>query len=220
MRAREIKELVESTSDPSFAADGEGLIVAWNAPAAELFGVPADEAIGKPCGHIVQGVDECGPVCSRDCTIHQAVRKQHPIGNFDLQVHTPQGMRWCNVSVLTAPDEGSSSPYAIHIIKQIDVRKRLEMAMRDFIVQGTGLPVEEASAIISSSRAAASGTELTAREVGVLRLLAKGATTTAIAAQLRISRTTVNNHIQHILRKLDVHTRLEAIRRAEHAGLI
>ena len=37
---------------------------------------------------------------------------------------------------------------------------------------------------------------------------------------IHISRTTVNNHIQHILGKLNAHTRLEAIRRAEHAGLI
>ena len=44
--------------------------------------------------------------------------------------------------------------------------------------------------------------------------------TTTVAEQLHISRTTVNNHVQHILRKLDSHTRLEAIRRAEHAGLI
>jgi DNA-binding NarL/FixJ family response regulator len=54
----------------------------------------------------------------------------------------------------------------------------------------------------------------------VLRLLAKGETTESIADQLSISRTTVNNHIQHILHKLNAHTRLEAIRRAEHAGLI
>ncbi|MBK9316554.1 MAG: response regulator transcription factor [Acidobacteria bacterium] len=30
----------------------------------------------------------------------------------------------------------------------------------------------------------------------------------------------VNNHIQNILKKLNAHTRLEAVRRAEYAGLI
>jgi DNA-binding NarL/FixJ family response regulator len=50
--------------------------------------------------------------------------------------------------------------------------------------------------------------------------LAKGVTTAAIAERLGISRTTVNNHVQHILHKLNAHSRLEAIRRAEHAGLI
>jgi DNA-binding NarL/FixJ family response regulator len=41
-----------------------------------------------------------------------------------------------------------------------------------------------------------------------------------VADQLHLSRTTINNHVQHILRKLDAHSRLEAIRRAEHARLI
>ncbi|HSE97451.1 MAG TPA: LuxR C-terminal-related transcriptional regulator [Blastocatellia bacterium] len=220
MRVREIKELVESTSDSAFAVDGEGLIVAWNRASADLFGLSAEEAIGKPCGQILEGTDECGLVCSRDCTVRQSVRKHHPVGNFDLQVNTSKDRQWCNVSVLIAEDTTSTSPYAIHIIRPIDVRKRLEMLVRDFVVRETALPAEQATTLISSTRAPARDTELSNREIEVLRLLAKGATTASIAAQLYISRTTVNNHIQHILRKLNAHTRLEAIRRAEHAGLI
>jgi DNA-binding NarL/FixJ family response regulator len=85
---------------------------------------------------------------------------------------------------------------------------------------GTGLPGEQAAKLIASSRTPAQDTELSERELEVLRMLATGVTTANIAEQLHISRATVNNHIQHILRKLDAHTRLEAIRRAEHAGLI
>jgi len=147
-------------------------------------------------------------------------QKRHPISNFDLQVETKQGRQWCNISVLIAGDAGSTLPYAIHIIRPSDIRKRLEMLVRDFIVAETGLPAEQATKVTSVTRAPARGAELTTREAEILRLLAKGATTTSIAAQLHISRTTVNNHIQHILHKLNVHTRLEAIRRAEHAGLI
>lgn len=220
MRIREIRELVDSTSDSAFAVDGSGQIVAWNSAAEAMFGVPAAAAIGRSCGEIIQGMDECGPVCSADCSVQQAVRKHHPVGNFDLEVGTANGRRWCNVSVLIADEAASTMPYAIHIVRQIDVRKRLEMLVRDFVVTGTGLAPEHAASLISSTRAPARETELSDREISVLRLLAKGATTTAVAEQLHISRTTVNNHIQHILRKLDVHNRLEAIRRAEHAGLI
>ena len=53
-----------------------------------------------------------------------------------------------------------------------------------------------------------------------MRLLAAGTPTNEIAEQLHISPVTVNNHIRHILTKFGAHTRLEAIRRAEHAGLI
>lgn len=45
----------------------------------------------------------------------------------------------------------------------------------------------------------------------VLRLLAQGLSTKEVGAQLFISTVTVRNHIQNILRKLDVHSRLEAI---------
>jgi two-component system, NarL family, response regulator DesR len=61
---------------------------------------------------------------------------------------------------------------------------------------------------------------LTSREIEVLKSLANGLSTKAIANQLSISSATVNNHIKHILTKLDAHTRLEAIRHAESAGVI
>ena len=220
MRTRDISALVEGTSDSAYAVDGSGRIAAWNLAAEEMFGRSAADAIGKMCGEIIQGVDECGPVCSGDCCVQQAIRKHHPVRNFDLQVQTPGGRRWCNVSVLIVDDASSTMPYSIHIVRQIEVRKRLELLMRDFIVASTDIPAEQAATLISSTRAPARETELSDRELEVLRLLAKGATTFAVAEQLHISRTTVNNHIQHILRKLDAHTRLEAIRRAEHAGLI
>jgi len=220
MRIREIRELVDSTSDSSFAVDGNGRIVAWNRASEELFGLSADEAITKMCGEIIQGSDECGTVCSAECTVQQAVRKHHPMGNFDLQIQTAGGRQWCNVSILIANEDSSTLPYSIHIVRQVDVRKRLELLMRDFIVTGTGMPAEQATTLISSTRAPAREAELSSREIEVLKLLASGVSTNGVANQLHISRTTVNNHIQHILRKLDVHTRLEAIRRAEHAGLI
>lgn len=220
MRLREITELVASTTDPSFAVDGSGCIAAWNSAAEAMFGLAARDVIGRQCNEIVQGTDECGPVCSANCTSRQAVRKHHPVGNFDLQVQTANGMQWCNVSVLIAKGENSVDSHLLHVVRQIDIGKRLELLVRDFVVTGTGLPAAQAATLISSTRSPAREIDLSARERDVLKLLAKGVTTTAVAVQLRISRTTVNNHVQHILRKLDSHTRLEAIRRAEHAGLI
>jgi len=220
MRTRDTVALVNGTSDAAFAVDGSGYIVAWNSAAEAMFGRTAAEAIGGVCGEIIQGTDECGPVCSRDCCVQQAIRNHHPIRNFDLQVQTPGGRRWCNVSVLIVDDSGSTIPYSIYIIRQIEVRKRLELLMRDFIIASTDIPADQAATLVSSTHAPVQQTDLSARELEVLRLLARGNRTTAVAEQLHISRTTVNNHIQHILRKLDVHTRLEAIRRAEHAGLI
>jgi PAS domain S-box-containing protein len=212
--------MAESTSDAAFAVDGEGLVVAWNQAAEALFALPASEAMGRHCGEIVEGADECGPVCSQDCTVRQAVQKRHAISNFDLLMNTASGRQWCNVSVLVVENGAATNPYALHLIRTIDLRKRLEILVRDFVVSNTNVPAAEAVVLISSTRAAAREAELTDRELEILRLLGKGGTTPSIAGQLHIGRTTVNNHVQHIRRKLDVHTRLEAIRRAEHAGLI
>jgi PAS domain S-box-containing protein len=52
---------------------------------------------------------------------------------------------------------------------------------------------------------------LTPRQVEVLRLLQRGASTGQIAGELHLSTATVRNHIRHLLSALGVHTRLEAV---------
>lgn len=63
-------------------------------------------------------------------------------------------------------------------------------------------------------------TELSARELEVLQLLAHGAATDEIAAQLYLSVNTVRNHIQNVIGKLGVHSRLEAVAHGIRAGHI
>ena len=220
MKKREIKQLVESTADPAFAVSGMHNIEYWNKSAEDFFGIKAKEAIGKSCSLIIAGYDECGKFCSHDCPIVEASKNHQQVRNFDLQVKTDQGMKWCNISILTADEDTSVAPHTIHILRPIDVSKRLEVLVRDFVVNETSLPAEQARELTSSTRTPARETNLSERELEVLRLLAKGKTTKDIAEELFISRTTVNNHVQHILKKLNAHTRLEAIRRAEHAGLV
>lgn len=62
--------------------------------------------------------------------------------------------------------------------------------------------------------------KLTDRELEILRLLAAGSSTAAIARKLSISPTTVRNHVQRILTKLHVHSRLAAVALAYAEGLI
>jgi two-component system nitrate/nitrite response regulator NarL len=52
--------------------------------------------------------------------------------------------------------------------------------------------------------------QLTARELEVLTLLAQGASSSQIAKRLSVSPNTVRSHVQNILTKLQVHSRLEA----------
>ena len=61
---------------------------------------------------------------------------------------------------------------------------------------------------------------LTARELEVLRLLARGASNKQIAAELGITRKTVGNHVEHIYTKLGVENRAMASFFAAQRGLL
>jgi len=55
------------------------------------------------------------------------------------------------------------------------------------------------------------GETLTSREIEVLRLLAAGASNRQIAEQLVVTEHTVKSHVSHVLRKLNVPSRAQAI---------
>jgi DNA-binding NarL/FixJ family response regulator len=61
--------------------------------------------------------------------------------------------------------------------------------------------------------------ELTEREEGVLSLVAQGKSNQEIARQLFVSLKTVRNHVSHILLKLQVADRAQAVIRARDAGM-
>jgi DNA-binding NarL/FixJ family response regulator len=64
------------------------------------------------------------------------------------------------------------------------------------------------------------GGRLTDREAEVLRLLASGTSTVEIARRMFISAHTARTHVQHVLMKLGVHSRLEAAAYAVRHGMV
>lgn len=65
-----------------------------------------------------------------------------------------------------------------------------------------------------------SGSELTGRELEVLRLLALGKSNKEIGSGLQISESTVKVHVNNIMRKLKVSGRTEAVTLAIRRGLV
>ena len=62
--------------------------------------------------------------------------------------------------------------------------------------------------------------ELTDRELEVLRLLARGHSNAEIATELFLSQTTVKTHVAHILTKLDLRDRVQAVVFAYESGVV
>jgi DNA-binding NarL/FixJ family response regulator len=62
--------------------------------------------------------------------------------------------------------------------------------------------------------------QFTPRELDVLRLLAQGHDTSMLASSLGIARHTVEWHVRHLIEKLGVHSKLQAVIAAARLGLI
>lgn len=77
-------------------------------------------------------------------------------------------------------------------------------------------------AAVFRGRAAGNGhaSRLTRREIEVLQFLAEGRSNRAIAEELALSISTVRNHVQSALGKLNAHSRLEAVATAVRRGIV
>jgi DNA-binding CsgD family transcriptional regulator len=208
-RLRETIDLLSKAGEAAFAIDSSDRIVFWNKGCEELLEKPAREVLGKFCHDVMGGRDLHGNVyCYRNCPVaHQARESEkeavHP---FILSVRNGKGEeRRITVSMFAVSEVRASLSSVVHVIRKDEASPSpLEKKLA------------EAAAAAPAPRwqmrePAGHPIELTAREREILRCLAEGLPTPGIAKKLFISPVTVRNHIQNILQKLDVHTKLAAV---------
>jgi DNA-binding NarL/FixJ family response regulator len=107
---------------------------------------------------------------------------------------------WLDISILVLPGARPDTSTTVHLFRDVTASKEIETLVRERLAQTLPPP----------SPGSEPPPELTRRELEILRLVAGGASTRAMAERLHVSPATVRNHVQHILAKLGVHSRLEA----------
>ncbi len=210
----DVAELVDGTGDPAFAVDAGHVIVAWNRAAEDLLGYAAPEVLGRPCAQVIAGRDAHGHiVCTSLCPLHNALRHGERMREMRIQVRRRDGAPlWVAMTSLVLP---GAEAVVVHLLRDITAERTREVFLRQVL--------EGASALVDTpvpARPDPPPAVLSPRETEILRLLASGYGTRAIAQTLAISPATVRNHIQQIMMTLRVHSRLEAVVTALRRGLI
>jgi PAS domain S-box-containing protein len=217
-----LADLLDSTADGAFAVDMGLNIVHWNQAAQDMLGFEKNETIGLPCYQVLQGLDEGQRVfCESFCQVAQSVSKGEPLASYDLQALTKKGERqWVNVSIVAYRDEDKKGKtYILHLFRDSTNHKDIE-ALFNQVLDVARNGNDPSTGDYLAKQPETSIDELTPREREVLSLLAKGQNTRDIAHILVISPNTVRNHVQHILQKLHVHSRADAVARAIRLGLV
>ena len=213
--------LLARSDDGVFAVDADQRIVFWSAAAEELLGRPTREVLGRYCYDVILGTDYEGhPFCRRECPAIKAARRGRGVPNYDIACRKNGAEIWLNVSIVPVPRSVAGDATAIHMIRDVSQRRRSERLAQAAIDTVTHFMPEASGAKLDAEPYPAPGPALTAREIEVLRLLTDGLGTQALTQELGLSGATVRNHIQRLLAKLGVHSRLEAVVYGARHGLI
>lgn len=212
----EALERIARSGEAVFAVDSADRIILWNKQCESLMGRSARSVLGRACYEVMCGRDENGNLyCHRNCPVaYQArERKEDPVRRFKLAVRTGEGKKKSlSTSLFAVPSYHPALKTLVHVLRPSN-GKSADLS--------TGNGQEQAAEPLSPvTTAEGEAVVLTLREKEILRCLSDGMPTEAIAKQLFIAAVTVRNHVQNILHKLDVHSKLQAVVLAHRHGLI
>jgi DNA-binding CsgD family transcriptional regulator len=195
-------------------------VILWNKACERLLARPARSAVGKPCYDVICGRDLNGNIyCHRNCSVAYQARemKDDPVRAFTLTVKAGDGKKKrISTSMFAIPSYHPALNTLVHVLREVN-----GAAPPAALPRPEPREAQERSEPLSPVTLAGGETVvLTAREKEILKCLADGMGTGAIAKKLFIATVTVRNHVQSILHKLDVHTKVAAVVLAYRHGLV
>lgn len=202
-----------------FTIDGDQRVTFWNRACEDLTGVSATHAMGRPCHEILQGQDPSGrPFCGPNCPVAQLSKGGPSPANFSIRIAAGEAGRvQLNVGTMLVPSDVEGQWMVVHFMQRGHCRSSAgSLTPIDMGAQINGKNYRVATPEPSSQGLSL----LTEREREILCLMAYGQTTDVISQRLHISVTTVRNHIQRLMAKLNVHSRVEAVSCAHRHQLV
>ena len=136
-----------------------------------------------------------------------ALRRQHPEARIDDDFHVQEGTR----EIYNALQAGAMA----YLLKSVQ-REELLLAIRKAAIGKRHVPPELAERLAERL----TRSQLSSRELDVLRLLVGGMRNRQIALALNIAEGTVKLHVSSVLAKLGVADRTEAVTVALQRGIV
>jgi DNA-binding CsgD family transcriptional regulator len=207
----ETLDRISRSGEAVFAIDSSDRVVLWNKKCEDLLERPAKSVLGKRCDEVIGGRDAQGNIyCYRNCPVAYQARERtsEPVSRFPLTIKTGKGKtREFEMSMFAIPSYHPALSIVVHVVRE----KKKNKTKKSALEKGLDHETSTREPLWPMATKEGEPVTLTAREKEILRHLAQGQSAAQIGKSLFISTVTVRNHIQAILRKLDVHSKLEAV---------
>ena len=211
---RDALELIADSKAPAYGMDRHDRIVYWNEGATKTLGWSADEVLGRMCYDVLAGRDVFGNLyCTEECPVVVSAIAGDDVRPYLLDVKKKGSATAVKVIVRAVPLPAAGPSFAVlmHFLETGPSLDTLISSLRSAVREPAGLPPVDPPISVSP---------LSSREREIVMLLSNGYAALNIAAKLNLSHATVRNHIQNVLRKLEVHSQVEAVALAFRRGWI
>jgi len=212
---RDALELIAESKAAAYGMDRHDRLVYWNDGATKALGWSSGEVLGKMCYDVLAGRDLFGNrYCTRECPVVRAAIAGDDVRPFMIDVRKKGSEASVKLVVRSVPLPASGPSFAVlmHFLEfEGGGFDSLISSIRSAVREPAGLPPVDPPISVSP---------LTLRQREIVMLLSNGYAALNISAKLNLSLRTVRNHINSVLRELEVHSQIEAVALSFRRGWI